>query len=244
MKQEEIKTAGTHYNNDHSSSISAAHYNYGAPSIKEKKAIAIAVGSFELAIRSACGFRDDNLRPRLEDAFSVILRNDYQNPGPRSILVSKKRKSFRKLLLCEPAEPVMRFRGHSCTDRNFARTKAKLHLWEFRVTLAPNFRNSATHLKIFNIIGTISDIVYNQTSKQYELTDLALSGLSKATISDYIHISKEPFTVTMDATLPGEPKLTRTTSVVHAVGIALYKEIDGEYIPLEQGKMLEVARVF
>jgi hypothetical protein len=243
MKHEEIETTATHHNGDHTANTLQRSCNFGPPSKKEKKAIAMAIGSFELAIRAA-GFRDENLRPRLEEAVVAILENDYYNLGPRSILFSKKRKSLRKLLLCGPEEIVMRFRGHSCTDRNFARNKAKLHLWEFRVTLAPEFKNSATHLKIFNVIGTVSDVVYNEARKEYVLADQDLAGLSKVTISDYIRISKEPFTLTMDATLPGEPKLTKTTSVVHAVGIALYKEVDGEYFPFEQGKLLEVARVF
>ena len=102
----------------------------------------------------------------------------------------------------------------------------------------------ATHFRIINAIAVISDYAYNATTKVYEATDPTLDKLSAVEYSDYLPVNALTTAQSIVATLPGMPTMTASVSVLNAVGIEFYQEVNGNYYKFNQGNAMKIKQIF
>lgn len=102
----------------------------------------------------------------------------------------------------------------------------------------------ATHFRIINAIAVISDYAYNATTKVYEATDTALDKLSAVAYSDYLPVNALTTAQSIVATLPGTPTMTASVSVLNAVGIEFYQEVNANYYVFNQGNAMKIKQIF
>jgi hypothetical protein len=102
----------------------------------------------------------------------------------------------------------------------------------------------ATHFRIINAIAVISDYAYNAISKVYEATDPTLDKLSAVAFSAYLPVNALTPLLTIVATLPGSPTMTASVSVLNAVGIEFYQEVNGSYYVFNQGNAMKIKQIF
>jgi hypothetical protein len=107
-----------------------------------------------------------------------------------------------------------------------------------------NIPAGATHFRIINAIAVISDYAYNATSKVYEATDPSLDKLSAVAFSDYLPVNALTTVQSIVATLPGSPTMTASVSVLNAVGIEFYQEVNSNYYVFNQGNAMKIKQIF
>jgi hypothetical protein len=102
----------------------------------------------------------------------------------------------------------------------------------------------ATHFRIINAIAVISDYAYNTTSKVYEATDPSLDKLSAVAFSDYLPVNALTTVQSIVATIPESPTMTASVSVLNAVGIEFYQEVNSNYYVFNQGNAMKIKQIF
>ena len=102
----------------------------------------------------------------------------------------------------------------------------------------------ATHFRIINAIAVISDYAYNATSKVYEATDPSLDKLSAIAFSDYLPVNALTTVKSIAATIRGSTTMTASVSVLNAVGIEFYQEVNSNYYVFNQGNAMKIKQIF
>ena len=81
-------------------------------------------------------------------------------------------------------------------------------------------------------------------TKVYEATDPTLDKLSAVEFSDYLPVNALTTAQSIVATLPGMPTMTASVSVLNAVGIEFYQEVNGNYYKFNQGNAMKIKQIF
>jgi len=104
--------------------------------------------------------------------------------------------------------------------------------------------SGATHFRIINAIAVLSDYVYNADTKTYEPTDPTLDKLNAVEYSDYLPVNALTTVQSVVATLPGTPTMTASVSVLNAVGIEFYQQVNSNYYKFNQGNAMKIKQIF
>ncbi|MDP4266691.1 MAG: hypothetical protein Q8880_04585 [Bacteroidota bacterium] len=100
---------------------------------------------------------------------------------------------------------------------------------------------NATHFRIVNALGVVSDEQYDSTSRKYYPVDAINNAIGAVTYSDYIPVDTSVIApVIITATLPGAPVLPANVSVINAIGIEFSQEINLQYYLFAQGNAMMV----
>jgi hypothetical protein len=102
----------------------------------------------------------------------------------------------------------------------------------------------ATHFRLVTALGTVSDYLYNASSKEYEPTKPASDGLGIVEYSPMIFLDATPVTLNLVATLTGSPVIPTKVSAVQTVGIEFYQEVSGQFYSLAQKNSMKIVNVF
>src|SRR5690606_24759060 len=101
-----------------------------------------------------------------------------------------------------------------------------------------------THIKLVQLVGVLSDVVYNETLKKYEFTDVRLNRLSNVRFSDYIPLTQnEPMAVNLETTL-NAAALTPTCSVMQAFGVIFFQKDKSLYYPSKETTAMQIVDVY
>lgn len=101
-----------------------------------------------------------------------------------------------------------------------------------------------THFRLVHSIGTVSDYGYNKETSQFEPREAGLNMLSAISYSEYYPVdATDPVIIFLQAVLPDSPALTASVSLLGALGIIFYQEIDGVYYPMKQGNAMQIIAV-
>ncbi len=103
----------------------------------------------------------------------------------------------------------------------------------------------ATHFRLFNALGVVSDFVYNSESKAYVPIEKKLNEKSNIAYSAYTDL----FTtigadLTITATLPGAPTMTADVSALNVIGIEFYQQVGTEYYLFASGHGAKIDVLF
>ncbi|MDP4267381.1 MAG: hypothetical protein Q8880_08100 [Bacteroidota bacterium] len=86
---------------------------------------------------------------------------------------------------------------------------------------------NATHFRLVVAAACVSDYQFNETSKVYYPVDAINDKLGAFTFSDYISVKDEILApVTINAAFLGAPVLTANSSVITAIGVIYYQQVD------------------
>jgi hypothetical protein len=120
------------------------------------------------------------------------------------------------------------------------------------VTIAPfNAANyvkapqGATHFRLISSLAVISDFQYNNISKKYYPEDPDNDQKNNTVISDYFSVNDDiPAPVILTATLPGAPVLPANVTVINALGIEFYQQINLDYYLFAQDNCMMIVKTF
>ncbi|MDP4266786.1 MAG: hypothetical protein Q8880_05075 [Bacteroidota bacterium] len=125
------------------------------------------------------------------------------------------------------------------------RTSSTLNVVAFNPANYVKAPKGATHFRLINYIAVLSDFQANATSKKYYPVDALNDTLNAVTFSDYFPVDVNiPAPTTVVATLPGAPVLPANVSVLNAVGIEFYQEINLKYYLFAQDNCMLIERAF
>ncbi|CAN5549076.1 hypothetical protein BH11BAC2_BH11BAC2_06280 [soil metagenome] len=126
-----------------------------------------------------------------------------------------------------------------------ARDEATLTVASFLPSSFVNAPQGATHFKVFTVLCTLSNYVYDPITKHYTASDPTLDMLSIEEDSAVTALSTvTPVTLSLNPVLPGTPTMTATTAVVLLVGCEFFQRIASVDYSLEQGDCMRVIKVF
>jgi hypothetical protein len=105
--------------------------------------------------------------------------------------------------------------------------------------------SGATHFRLVQALGVVSDYAYDSESQTYEPLSPELNTVGVVAYSGYTPlVSTTPATFSLDAVIPGSVSPDTDTSVIQCIGIEFYQQIGTVNYLLAQGNALKVVRVF
>ncbi|MCF6364911.1 MAG: hypothetical protein L3J35_01800 [Bacteroidales bacterium] len=128
---------------------------------------------------------------------------------------------------------------------NVDRNSSDLVIPAFKPKNSINAPVGATHFRIVNAIGVISDYAFDLDTKQYEAVDDALNMKMNIEYSPYLDLSSNIGTdTTITAALAGAPVMSTDVIVLNAVGIEFYQEVNTEYYLFASGHAAKIKNTF
>lgn len=102
----------------------------------------------------------------------------------------------------------------------------------------------ATHVQITHLLGVIPDVAFNDEENVYALLAPELAGVQATSTSSPFHLeAADPISVSLETSIPLETVPDHTT-VVEALGIECFQEIDGALYALKEGRCMKIINVF
>jgi hypothetical protein len=95
------------------------------------------------------------------------------------------------------------------------------------------------------LVGVVSDIVYDTNLNKYTAADNVNNTINDVTMTDYIPVNGgAPLNVNLDATLTPNGALNDKASVVQCLGILFFEKMGTAYYPLAQGKAMKIVDIY
>jgi len=189
---------------------------------------------------------DPRLAGRLTGIMNKISKEDTSNKrGQRSFLLSQFSNSLQGLNFNKNVSFTGIFNAPYTITENVGRNSSDLVIPAFNPMININVPAGATHFRIINAIGVVSDFAYQSTSKAYEPIEKKLNETSKVAYSDYLDVTV-PTTAdtTVTAALNGSPVMTADVAVINAIGIEFYQKVGTEYYLFTAGNSARIEKIF
>ena len=197
--------------------------------------------AFAESIRSMA---DRYLTGRLLKVFKEICTLGMGARGERTIAIATHASVLRGL-------EFNRLRPYSslCTapyslQANAARNEVTLDMASFAPSVYVGIPSGATHFRIILAIGTVSDFAYNAVSRKYGPVDGASNGLSAVAYGSTEPLNSTGVAYHLVASLAGSPVIASDTSVLAAVGIEFFQQVNSVDYLLGQSNGMQIVEVF
>jgi len=204
------------------------------------KAVRVAFGELVQSVA------DSRITGRLTALMKKINKEDTTGiRGQRSILVSQysehlKGTEFNK----NTTFGSVMFAPFSITP-NVDRNSSDLVILPFKPKNSINVPIGATHFRIVNTIGVISDYVFDTETRQYEPVSEAINTKMDIVYSPFLDVDTNITTdTTITATLSGSPVVPADVSVLNVIGIEFYQEVNSEYYLFASGHAAKINSTF
>jgi hypothetical protein len=211
--------------------------------MSEFTATAMMGKSFRRAIAKAKNFTDGTITQRLAKVFTVIKKRSLGTRGKRPIHLSLHRSLLTGFELSTTQNLMDVFTapfvaGH---DDPAMLIQVEVNLTNIReMVVAPP---SATHFRLVQLAGIVSDTVFNTNSNAYVVSNETLNGLSEITLSDYYPVTQAtPVLVSLSTSFNGDR--TPDVTILQGLGIIFYENIGTEFYALSQGKAMRIIDAF
>lgn len=204
------------------------------------KAVRVAFG--ELVKNVA----DSRLTGRLTALMKKINKEDTTGKrGERPILVTQYPEHLRGSEFNKKTIFGSVMQAPYTITPNVDRNSSDLVIPAFKPKNSINAPIGATHFRIVNAIGVISNYVFNIDTKQYESADDALNMKMSIEYSPYLDLSANIGTdTTITAALTGAPVMSADVIVLNAIGIEFYQEVNTEYYLFASGHAAKINNTF
>jgi len=203
-----------------------------------------AVSSFTQMLSAVKNFKDATLRGRLSRVLRNVIKQSEGVRGKRSVTMSKNRELFQDLELNTnllSSSIIAKVKATHTAERN----KGTLTLANLDVNKSIIPPLNATHFTLVQLVGVVSDMVYDPITKVYKALDAVHNALSEISATDYLPArNSQPINVTLETTLDTTTPLTADVSVVQCLGILFYEQLGTAYYPLNQGNAMKIVGVF
>lgn len=212
--------------------------------MSEFGALAQTRKSFGRAINPASKLKDGALSVRMAKIFRIIIKRSSGIRGQRSAMISQNRNILEGLELNINRSLMEVFAAKPLVSHAEARNEATIQVENVDVRDMVTAPPTATHFRLVQLLGVISDTVFDEGTNRYVAADEKLNGSNQMTFSDYISIKEPAVTFTMTTSLAGAPALTENVSVLQGLGILFYEKLGDEYYVLGEGTAMQIISVF
>jgi hypothetical protein len=213
--------------------------------LTEFSGLAVSVSSFTQMFSAVKNFKDGTLRGRLVKILRSITKLADGIRGQRSIEVSKNRELLQGVemnsTLTLKTSIAAKFNATHSADRS----KGTITIANVDVNNAISAPPVATHFKLVQLLGVVSDIGYHVDMKKYVPLDGINNSIYDLSMTDYLSVSGgAPLSVTLEATLTPTGALGDNVSVVQCLGIIFFQKMGTAYYPLNQGIAMKIVDLF
>jgi hypothetical protein len=188
---------------------------------------------------------DSQLTGRLTAIMKKInLEDQTEARGYRAILITAKPEYLQGLVFDKSVNFDSIVSAPYSAAHVAARNEATLTVPAFNPAGLLIPPAGATHFRLINAIGVVSDFEYNDNTGTYEPIDAANNEKSIVAYSTYLPLDSAAAAQSVVATLAGSPTLSNDVSVIQAVGIEFSQKVGANYYPFSSGNCLKVAEIF
>ncbi len=207
---------------------------------------ATAAKALRTALASVLGtMADSRLAARLTQLFKQLNTLGTGTRGQRGITLSTHKPMLVGLEFNSKQSFSSLFSAPFTTVMNVDRNQGTITVAAFMPANFISMPSGATHFRLVQALGTVSDYVYNNLTKAYEPFDPVMNSLGAVTYSAYTPlVAAAPLTLNLVTALAGAPKPGVQISVVQCLGIEFYQQQGGVNYLLAQGNALKVVAVF
>ena len=188
--------------------------------------------------------------PRIAGRLTGIMRkigkeDTTQKRRKRGILVSQNKQYLKGVEFNKNRAFSGVFNAQFTLTPNVERNSSDLVIAAFNPMDYINAPAGATHFRISNAIGGLSDFVYNSVSKLYEPVEKDLNEKSNIAYSDYTELETAVASdLTITATLPGSPTMTANITLINVIGIEFYQKVGADYYLFASGHGAKIINLF
>lgn len=203
------------------------------------KALRLAIG--EAKISKA----DAGLVARMVKLFKEINLNGAGARGQRSIDLISNAVLLQNFEFNTRTSFTSVFNAPYSILTTAARDEATITVSSFLPSSFVNAPSGATHFRIFAVLCTLSDYIFDATTGRYTATDPTIDMLNVEVDSAVTDLSTTtPVTFTLNPVLPGSPTMTATTAAVLCIGCEFFQHVGTIDYLLAQGDCMRVIKVF
>jgi len=213
--------------------------------LTEFAGMAKATAAFVRVFHPVKDMHSGEFRGRVSKVMRRIAKQSTGVRGQRSILISKHRELMQNMELNADQTFSSVVNIPFTTIQNSGRTKATFSISALHMNMAINAPSKATHFKLVQLMGVVSDVIYNEDLNTY-MAAAALNNLfSELSSTDYIPVrGSEPAPLMLETMFDRDTILSDNVSVLQCVGIIFFEEIGTAYYPLNFGKAMKIVNVF
>lgn len=136
------------------------------------------------------------------------------------------------------------FNAPFSVSNNAARDQGDITVPNFSPDSFIEAPQGATHFRILQALGVVSDYVFDPNTNRYEPLEPALNMIGDVTYSTTEALGATPVTFALTTSLPGTPTMTADASVVQCLGIEFFQRVGTVDYILAQGNAMKVVKVF
>ncbi len=203
------------------------------------KALRLSIG--EAKISKA----DAGLISQLQKLFKQICNYGTGARGERSIELVSHPELLQNYEFNTTAQFSTVFNAPYSIQTTAARDEATFTASAFLPSSNVNAPAGATHFRVFAVLCTLSNYVYDPVTKHYIAGDPTINMLSREENSAIIDLNAVvPVNISLNPVLPASPTITATTAVVLLIGCEFFQRIGSVDYLLAQGDCMRVIKVF
>ena len=189
---------------------------------------------------------DSRLTGRITALMKKINKEDTVGKrGERSILVSQYPEHLKGVEFNKKNTFGSILHAAYTITPNVERNSSDLVISAFNPRNSINAPAGATHFRIVNAIGVVSDYGFNAETKQYEPANDALNMKSNIVYSSYLDLNSNiAGDTTITAMLSGSPTIPAEVGVLNVIGIEFYQQVNSEYYLFASGHAAKINSTF
>lgn len=107
-----------------------------------------------------------------------------------------------------------------------------------------NVPSGATHFRLVNAVGAISDYAYNQESNTYEPKVSDQNGVTGMAYTDYLDVKTPTEAIALEAKLLNDLEPAADVAVLNAIGIEFFQKVGDNYYLFASGNAMQLVDVF
>lgn len=188
---------------------------------------------------------DSRLTGRLTSIMKKInLEDQTEARGYRAILITAQPQYLQQVVFDQSVNFDSVVTAPYTVSHVAARNEATLDVPSFNPAASLVAPAGATHFRLINAIGVISDFAYNANTNSYEPIDATNNEKGIVAYSSYLPIDSAASAQSLVATLAGSPTLGTDVSVMQVIGIEFSQKVGPNYYPFSSGNSLKMVEIF
>jgi hypothetical protein len=226
--------------------LTSPRYARTRENMAEFNALAVTTKSIVSTVSKASEFKDGTLRNRLMRTSRKMIKNGAGVRGKRPAMIVANKGTLVNLEF-NAAEPLSSlFIGEKVMTHDVARNKATSVVTGATIReVVTNAPQGATHVRFVQLLGAVSNTVFDETLKKHIPADALLNGKHVVTYSDYQALDgNAAINVQLQTSLPDGLVLTDKVGVIQCFGVVFDALSDGVYYRQAQGKAMTIVDVF
>jgi hypothetical protein len=204
-----------------------------------------AASAFRASVSPMLKLADSRVTSRLIAIFREINRRGEGVRGKRPIHLSQHRAQLTNFDFNINILVSSLFTGMVTAEHSEDRLTASLTVEDIVINKVTNGPVGATHVRFTQLVGAVSDYVYDEFLLQYVPVKADMDFHTVVNHSDYFSLKeKTPVSLALTSVLTGNPSLTENTSVIQCLSVSFYQQVGNEFIAMKNGSAVKVLKVY